>query len=587
LLVNAAFFYEQITMSVALRSYQIEAEDGVRDAMRLSQAVLLVLCTGAGKTVIFSDIARKAALKGKRILILAHRDTLIRQASAKLMEYGVEHGIIMAGFTPNRYKLVQVASVQTLTRRLGKVKLDFDLIIIDEAHLSAAKSYRDIVDAFPRAKVLGVTGSPIRLDGKGLGRDGGGMFDAMVQGISIKDLIEQAFLVRPVVYAAAQQIDLSGVKKVGGDYDGQALAEVMDKPVITGSAIEHYKRICPGVPAVAWCANVEHSQHVAAEFNAAGVPALALSGESTTDERDRALKALTRGTIKVVTFAMLLVEGVDCPAIGAVIMLRPTMSLASYLQVIGRGLRTLYATGMPLDTIEQRLAAIKAGPKGDRCYVLDHAGLTFKHGFADEIREWSLEGMQKKKGKKKNTEPPIDLKQCPKCYLVSAPVDVCPGCGYEYPVHSRKIEQVDGELQEITLEMRNKMAEQQRLRDRSAQAAAKSVEDMMSQLGYSRGRAEAIVKAREEKAAIRTQLIFDLQAWQKQTGQAPIDACGAYISDLKAMKPKALKDLRDKFDANRLAHTGSRPGDDPELAQALHGMLMPNNFPTQGQEPAF
>ena len=164
-------------MTISLRYYQVEAEDNVRDAMRIAQAVLLVLATGAGKTVIFSDIARKAALKGKRILILAHRDTLIRQASAKLMDYGVEHGIIMAGFTPARHQAVQVASVQTLTRRLKQVKLNFDLVVIDEAHLSSAKSYRDVIEAIlavsPKARILGVTGSPIRLDGKGLHRNQG------------------------------------------------------------------------------------------------------------------------------------------------------------------------------------------------------------------------------------------------------------------------------------------------------------------------------------------------------------------------------------------------------------------------------
>jgi len=126
-----------------LRDYQSTAEDDVREAMRIAQAVLLVLATGAGKTVIFSDVARRAALKGKRILILAHRDTLIKQASAKLSEYGVAHGIIMAGFTPDHNQLVQVASVQTLIRRLDKVRHQFDLIVIDEAHLSAAKSYKE------------------------------------------------------------------------------------------------------------------------------------------------------------------------------------------------------------------------------------------------------------------------------------------------------------------------------------------------------------------------------------------------------------------------------------------------------------
>ncbi|WP_441280650.1 DEAD/DEAH box helicase [Tardiphaga sp. 862_B3_N1_1] len=503
-----------------MRDYQDEFVHKIRIEYRNGhKAIILVAATGAGKTVVFSYIARNAAEKNKRVLILAHRDTLIKQASRKLNDYGVPHGIIMAGFTPSPRRLVQVASVQTLVRRLkqmlaameaayakayaaaiaaglseeqaqvkgqaAKRALGFDMIIIDEAHLSAAKSYMDIIAAFPDALVLGVTGSPIRLDGKGLGRHSGGMFDLLVQGISIRELIAQGYLVKPVVYASREQVDLSGVKKTGGDYDSESLAMVMDKPKITGNAIEHYKRICSGVPAIAWCANVAHAEHVAAEFNAAGIPAIALSGKDDTDERDRALKALEKGTIKVITFAMLLVEGVDCPAIGAVILLRPTMSLSSYLQVIGRGLRTIYGFGMPLDTSAQRFEAIAAGPKGGSCIVLDHCGLTFKHGFADDEREWSLEGEIKKKGKKKE-EKKQDLQQCPRCFLVHAPAEVCPGCGHVYQTKGRNLEYAEGELEQITPEMQQRMANLRKAQVRGA----KSLEDLeriAAERGYSQG----------------------------------------------------------------------------------------------------
>lgn len=475
-------------MTVTLRDYQDDFVVKVRIEYRNGmKAVVLVAATGAGKTVVFSYIARNAAEKGKRVLILAHRDTLIRQASKKLNDYGVQHGIIMAGFTPSPRRLVQVASVQTLVRRLKQMAArgeTFDMIIIDESHLSCAKSYMDIRAAFPDALVLGVTGSPIRLDGKGLGKHAGGMFESIVQGISIRQLIDQGYLVQPSVYGSAEVLDLSGVKKVGGDYDGEALAAVMDKPKITGNAIEHWKRICPGVPAIAWCANVAHAQHVAEEFNAAGIPALMLSGDSDSGERERALKALERGTLKVITFAMLLVEGVDCPSIGAVIILRPTMSLSSYLQVIGRGLRTIYADGMPLNTTEQRFAAIAAGPKGEKCFVLDHAGLWVKHGFADQDREWSLDGIIKKKGKKKEDEKPLPISQCPKCYHCHSPADVCPACGHVYEVKVRKIEYAEGELAEITPEMADRMKSMRK----AELKGAKTLEDLdriAAQRGYS------------------------------------------------------------------------------------------------------
>ncbi|BCP56219.1 hypothetical protein K32_48360 [Kaistia sp. 32K] len=506
-------------MAFTLRDYQESAVEDVRLAFRAgSRAVLLVLSTGAGKTVIFSYIARSAAELGNRVLILAHRDQLIKQASNKLRDYDVNHGIIMAGFTPNRVAKVQVASVQTLVRRLEKLvarmkerydraleeamaagvpeakailqaktaarKEGYDLIVIDEAHLSAAKSYVQIVQAlmFYGAIVLGVTGSPCRLDGKPLGRDTGGLFDFMVQGVSIGNLIERGFLVQPRVFAPAERLDLSGIRKSKGDFDTQELAAVVDKPKITGSAVAHYKRICPNAPAVAWCVTVEHAQHVADEFNAAGIAAVMLCGEHDTATRDRAMKGLETGEIKVVTFVGILVEGVDCPAISAIILLRPTMSLSSYLQVIGRGLRpwTNPATGV----------------KKDCCYVLDHAGLTFRHGLADEEREWSLEGEVKVPGKKKKDADREDLIQCKGCFGVFAPQPTCPHCGKVVEAKTRKLEHADGELQEITPEM----AEAMRASKRKEVKGAKTLEELKrigAQRGYSEGWALATFNARQ------------------------------------------------------------------------------------------
>ncbi len=485
---------------IKLRGYQEDAKAGVRDAMATHGAVLLVAPTGSGKTVLFANIAQTAAGRGFRVLILAHRDTLIKQASRKLTEYGVEHGIIMAGFTPHPRARVQVASVQTLVRRLDKVLTAFDLVVIDECHLSAAKSYRDIVAALRQRKatmkLLGVTGSPCRLDGKGLGVEAGGLYEVMVEAPNVRWMIEAGYLVRPVVYAAEKLVDLTGVKKIGGDYDQQALADVMDKPKLIGDAIEQYGKICPGVPAVAWCVSVAHAEHVAAQFNAAGVPAVALSGDDDAAARERALAGLASGKIKVVSFAMLLVEGVDCPAIGAIIMLRPTMSLASYLQVIGRGLRPIFPDGMPLETPAQRRAAMLAGPKGDRCFVLDHAGLWVKHGFADEDREWSLEGAPKRKKKPGAKEPVIPARQCPKCYVVHPPADVCPACGHVYEA-GRKVEAEDGELREITPEMKAVLAA---ARKKQIQKA-KSLEELQAlgrAFGYSERWAEGTWKAKKK-----------------------------------------------------------------------------------------
>lgn len=506
-------------MAFTLRDYQETAVVDVRVAFRGGKRfVLLVLSTGAGKTVIFSYIAKSAAEKGNRVLILAHRDQLIKQASNKLKDYGVKHGIIMAGFTPDRNARVQVASVQTLVRRLERIvatmkarydevlaaeqaagtpenvaierakaaarKLGYDLIVVDEAHLSAAKTYLKILEAFTfyGGLVLGVTGSPCRLDGKPLGRNSGGIYDHMIQGISIGKLIARGFLVQPRVFAPAEQLDLSGVRKSKGDFDTQELAAVVDKPKITGSAVAHYKKICPDAPAVAWCVTVEHAQHVADEFNAAGIPAVMLCGEHDGATRDRAMKALETGEIKVVTFVGILVEGVDCPAISAIILLRPTMSLSSYLQVIGRGLRPWVNP--------------TTGVKKECCYVLDHAGLSFRHGLADEEREWSLDGEVKRPGKKKEAEKAVDLIQCKGCFGVFAPQPICPHCGKAVEVKTRKLDHAEGELQEITPEM----AEAMRRQKKNEVKGAKTLEELLkiaAQRGYSEGWAKHTFAARQ------------------------------------------------------------------------------------------
>lgn len=489
-------------MKIIPRDYQQELMDKVRLAFRAGlRSPLVVAATGAGKTVVFSAIADSAAARGNEVLILAHRDTLIKQASSKLSDNGVKHGIIMAGFTQALHFKVQVGSVQTVARRLAKIRWRPKLIIIDEAHLSAAKTYRDILAAFPEALVLGFTGSPCRLDNKPLGKASGGIYDDLIQAISIKQLIARGFLVQPTVFGAAEALDLSGIKKSMGDYATAELAAVVDKPKITGDAVQQYLKICPDVPAVAWCITVEHAQHVADAFNASGISAVMLCGEHDGAYRDKVLRQLETGEVKVVTFVGILIEGVDQPAIGAIILLRPTMSLASYLQVIGRGLRP-YTNP-------------HTGIKKECCFVLDHAGLWQRHGFADEEREWELNGEVKKPGKKKDKEPSVDLIQCRGCFAVFSPeqaaeagqkVDLggtprgpcCPNCGKAIEVKTRKLEHVDGELVQITAEMRAEQIKE----NKREQGSAQTLEDLKAygaKMGRSPKWAEHVFNARQRK----------------------------------------------------------------------------------------
>lgn len=494
--------------TITLRDYQDDAADSVRMAFRKGKRrPIVVLSTGAGKTIIFSYIAKNAAVKGSKVLILAHRDTLIKQASNKLRDYGVMHGVIMAGFTPNNQALVQVGSVQTLVRRLEKIRFKPDLIIIDEAHLSAAKSYLKIIEHWDDARVIGFTGSPCRLDNKPLGIDSGGIYDELIQGISIRELIDRGFLVQPKYYGAAQELDFSGIKKSMGDFKTDDLALLVDKPKITGDAVEHYKRICNGTPAVAWCVTVAHAQHVADEFNAQGVKAVMLCGQDDSATRDRVLGQLETGEVKVVTFVGILIEGVDCPAIGAIILLRPTMSLASYLQVVGRGLRphTNPVTGI----------------KKEYCHVLDHSSMWSRHGLADEEREWDLNGEVKRAGKKKEQEKKEDVIQCTgkdACYAVFAKAPACPNCGKVVEVVQRGPEHVDGELVEITAEMTAAI----RKKKKDEVKGAKTLEELErigAQRGYSSGWAKATFEAKQ-----RTRAKYTRNAKPKEPSTAELKA---------------------------------------------------------------
>jgi len=411
---------------IQLRDYQQTAIEGVREAFRAGhRAPLLVAPTGAGKTVMFGFVASETAKRGRRVLILAHRRELIRQASRKLTETGVPHGIIAPGNTPTR-DLVQVASVQTLGRRINRADAP-DLIVIDEAHHAVAGQWAQIIAAYPQARLMGVTATPERMDGRGLGVGAGGCFDSLVMGPAVADLVTGGFLTPTKIWAPSEAPDLSGVRTRGGDYDAGALADAMAKPQIVGDAVAHYQKHAPGQPAILFSPSVAHAEAMAEAFRAAGIRAVAASGATEASKRDAAIAGLATGAVQVLCSCDLISEGLDVPAVGAVILLRPTKSLGLYLQQVGRGLRP--------------------APGKAHLVVLDHAGNTLRHGPPEMPREWSLAGRPKKKRDQDDAPP---ARQCPECFAVHAPAPCCPECGHEYKSGGREIEHVAGELSEVT-----------------------------------------------------------------------------------------------------------------------------------------
>ena len=237
-----------------------------------------------------------------------------------------------------------VASVAFLSRpaRLARWTGKFDLIIIDEAHHAVAGSWARVLASQPKARILGVTATPQRLDGLGLRSQ----FDAMVVGPTTGDLIRDGWLATFVVYEPTAAPDMSAAKIRGGDFAIEDQRAAMGGVVI-GAAVTEYQRICPGAPAVVFCVDIDHSQRVAEVFRAAGVRAAHVDGETAASDRRSAIAGLSNGTVDVICNCGLISEGVDVPAIGAAILLRPTASLALYLQQVGRALRPRQAKSAP------------------------------------------------------------------------------------------------------------------------------------------------------------------------------------------------------------------------------------------------
>ena len=450
-------------MSFVLRPYQTRSINAARSAMAAGhRAVVLVAPTGSGKTVVFGEIARSAVAKGRRVLILAHRAELLTQAAGKLTTIEVGHGLISPHFPYQPDALVQIASVQTLARRLEKLDLDPDLIIIDECHLSIAAQYQAVVAAFPKAFLLGVTATPARLDGKGLGRADGGLYDALVQEVTMRELIAEGHLCRPRVFAPTQ-LDLSGLHTRAGDFAANEVAALVDKPKLIGDVVEHYRRLAHGRPSVAFCASREHAAKVRDAFRAAGYRAEMLDGTQETEHRAEIIHKLGSGEVDVVTNCQLLIEGVDQPAISCVMLLTPTKSLTRYLQSVGRGLRL--------------------HPGKSDCIVLDHANLVQTHGLPQVDRDWSLDASRKKRRSSREEEERLAVRQCPDCYHTHEATDTaCPECGHVYPIKSRELEQAEGSLEEISEEE----AEAMRVSRRREESRARTLDELIA-IGQARG----------------------------------------------------------------------------------------------------
>jgi superfamily II DNA or RNA helicase len=408
-------------MTPTLRPYQSEAVDEIRQGYQQGhRSVLFVLPTGGGKTVLFSHITRETAARGNRVCVLVHRAELLRQASASLTALGVPHGLIAAGRSMNLAAPVQVASVQSLVRRLHLIPQEFfQLLVIDEAHHSNAGTWAKVLKHCASARVLGVTATPCRSDGRGLGE----WYSHMVLGPTPAELTDAGFLAQARVFAPPGP-SLLGLRKRMGDYDMEKAGEMMQQGDVMGDCLAHYRRHLDGQTAIAFCCSVAHSVAVAEMFQREGVDASYIDGTMDAGRREQLLTELGAGRLKVLTSCQLIGEGVDVPSVAGCILLRPTQSVSLHLQMIGRCLRP---------------------QPGKTAVILDHVGNYKEHGHHLEDREWSLDGTPKR-----DREKAPSIKNCPECFAtVLSGVLICPECGHEFVEKKRAIRHIEGDLVEI------------------------------------------------------------------------------------------------------------------------------------------
>jgi DNA repair protein RadD len=412
-----------------LRPYQQDIIDQFDNACVTSgiSKVIIVAPTGSGKTVIGSEIVRRAVTDGKRVLFLAHRREIVMQTSAKLKDNGIEHGIIMAGEFTSPLELVQVAAIQTLyarAARRNKIALpQADLIVADECHHAPAKTWTKIIAAYPNAILLGLTATPCRGDGRGLG----GLFEKILECPQVAELIEQKHLVGTRTYAPPPP-DLKGIKVQAGDYVEKQLAARMDQPKLVGDIVSHWHRFAEGRQTVVFATGVHHSVHIRDEFIKSGVTCEHLDGSTAKNERDRILARLKSGETRIVTNCMVLTEGWDMPEIGCCVLARPTKKIGLYRQMIGRVLRP---AGGKLDAI-----------------IIDHAGACFVHGFAEDPIEWTLDPDRPAKNKthSKRGEGGSRLVDCSQCGALRTGGEACRHCGFLPAPKPKRLEVVDGHL---------------------------------------------------------------------------------------------------------------------------------------------
>jgi superfamily II DNA or RNA helicase len=377
------------------------------------------LATGGGKTFIFAEMSKAAQKNDQVVWIIVPRNELLNQASEHLAACGVDHGRIDAKHQESVAFSVQIVSKDTLIRRYDKIKRPPTFIIIDEAHL-ALDRYMEIADKYPDAKILGVTATPERLDGRGLSD----LYETMAMGPTIKDLVELEFL-SDVVYFAPPIQGIEKLHRRGTEYDADELDRLLQTRKIYGESIRHYRKHADGKPCLVFCRSIKSAEETAERFREAGYRFESIDGKMPKGKRKMLLDGLRSGKLHGLTSCELVTYGLDIGRIKCIIMLRPTLSRALYSQMVGRGLR-------PTED-------------GDKCVIIDHVGNFLEHGHPLGNYRWKFEGTEKRKP---NKDKQLIMRLCPEIDFMYCSKPSCVGC-----VHNKTGSKKQREEQLIDLDL--------------------------------------------------------------------------------------------------------------------------------------
>ena len=437
-------------MPITLRDYQQKAINEIYDSWnRGNKNVSLVMCTGLGKSVCMSSVAVDFDKQHKPVAVIAHRNELVSQMSCHLARVGLYHRIIaprtIVGQISRKHKiefgksfinpsaLSAVVGVDTLMARADSLKnwaQQIALWEVDEQHhITRGNKWGKAVEMFVNARGLGVTATPNRADGQGLGRWVDGVMDDMVLGPSMRWAIENNFLADYEIVCPKSDLNVEDSPlSANGDWSSQTLRKAAKKSRIIGDVVTNYIKYAFGRKAIVFATDVETAEEISRDFNAHNIRAVSLNGKSLPAFREQSLDNFRDSKLQVLVNVDLFDEGFDVPSCDVCIMARPTASLGKFLQQIGRVLRPA-----PNKT----------------ALIIDHVSNVIRHGLPDMPREWSLERRQKKA---KLTKDPgeIELTVCKKCLKPYEKFRTqCPYCGAELPVpesKSRTIEIVAGDL---------------------------------------------------------------------------------------------------------------------------------------------